>query len=378
MAVNEEFKNYIRNVFTLKEASLDDVADEVTKDEQPQENNDDVELELSDDDMEMLSKDDETDADGYKQPKGNEDNNEEPQTQDAPEQEMIPGTGDKVALQGNDDASKVNSLFKDTNNPESDYALTNPANIRLSKFKFKNAGIDIDQLVSETEKKTGLTADKLIYRLTPEQFDSYRNKSKDLRKKYDLIKEREKNIVIYNSRIPIYYLDTNTKEMTKLDENNPNLLKNAFGKIDKYMINKFGEDWVDNNNAIDFIQGIKVNFNEIESITPNMITTKFFSEGDKLTPFNKLYVKVPESVLNFISENKDNQLLHRSSVFRTIAAGYLNGSTDSNGVYPMIKVDNENADEPSIEPPKDTEEQESTDTPEETDIEIPDDEETKV
>jgi hypothetical protein len=73
-----------------------------------------------------------------------------------------------------------------------------------------------------------------------------------------------------------------------------------------------------------------------------MITTKFFNEDKlKLIPFNKLYVRVPSSVEDFIKENKDNQNYLRSAVFRTLAAGYIAGSTDSNGVYAILTGDAE-------------------------------------
>jgi hypothetical protein len=142
---------------------------------------------------------------------------------------------------------------------------------------------------------------------------------------------------MFNSRIPIYYRDENTKEVQKIDEHNPNLLKNAFSKIDEFMIKRFGEQWVDDLNAVDFLQGIKVNFAEKETITPNMITAKFFAtEEEKIMPFNKLYVKTPKSVDDFVKENKENQSYLRSAVYRALAAGYLDDSTDRTGVFAMI------------------------------------------
>jgi hypothetical protein len=94
--------------------------------------------------------------------------------------------------------------------------------------------------------------------------------------------------------------------------------------------------------ALDFVQSIKVNFSERESITPNMLTLKFFDKSDNdMIPFNKLYVKTPKSVDDFIKENKDNQDYLRSSVYRAMAAGYLESSTDRNGVFATIKVEEE-------------------------------------
>jgi hypothetical protein len=266
---------------------------------------------------------------------------ETPPEPEEPEEETVPGTGNQVmsGAADQDDASKIQTMFTDTGAPQTDYALTNPNNIRLAKFRFKRAGIEVSQMMNEVEQQTGLTSDKIIYRLTPEQYDSYKDKGKELRKQYDLLEKREKNIVLFNSNIPIYHLDKNTGKMEKIDDSDPNLLKNAFKKIDEFVTKRFGDNWVDDMNAIDFVQSIKVNFAEKESITPNMLTVKYFENDDeKLIPFNKLYVKTPKAVEEFVRENKDNQNYLRSAVYRTLAAGYLDGSTDSNGVFPMIKT----------------------------------------
>jgi hypothetical protein len=264
---------------------------------------------------------------------------------DAGGEEQVPGTGDTIMVgsdAGGSDESKIQEMFTDVGTPETDYGLTNPNNIRLAKFRFNNAGIDPGQLMSDAERKAGLPVDKLIFRLTPEQYESYLTKGKDLRAEYDLLNKREKNIVLFNSRIPIYHLDKNTNEMQKIDDSDPNLLKNAFSKIDSFVTQRFGENWVDNMDALDFVQSIKVNFAERESITPNMLTLKFFDKSDNdMIPFNKLYVKTPKSVDEFIKENKDNQDYLRSSVYRAMAAGYLESSTDRNGVFATIKVEEE-------------------------------------
>jgi hypothetical protein len=257
---------------------------------------------------------------------------------EAPESEKVPGTGDMVKTSGLNDLDKVSSLYTDIGNPETDYGLTNPNNIRFSKFRFKKSGINIDEALNDVEKKIGLSVDKILYRLTPEQYESYKEKGRDIRNKFDLIKLREKNIIMFNARIPIYYKIEG--KLQKIDEKNPEVLKQAYEKIDLFLIKKFGEDWVDDLNAIEFLQGIKVNFSEKETITPNMISTQFFKNFEnKLIPFNKLYVKTPKSVEDFISSNKDNQIFLRSAIFRTIAASHINGSTDSNGVYCIISSD---------------------------------------
>lgn len=349
--IREHFKKELNELFGLEEDELDDIAGEVdgtapSGEDQPAETDP-----TADPSADPAAEDPTATEDPAADP--TEDPAAEPEADpsaeeddlagaapEPPESEIVPGTGDEVKSEGTDDASKVESMFKDIGKPETDYGLTNPNNIRLAKFRFKKAGITIDQMMNEVEQKVGLTAEKLIYRLTPEQYESYKDKGKELRKKYDLIEKREKNIIMFNSRIPIYYSDKNTGEVQKIDEDNPNLLKNAYSKIDEFMIKRFGEQWVDDLNAVDFLQGIKVNFAVKESITPNMITAKFFAtEEEKIMPFNKLYVKTPKSVDDFVKENKENQTYLRSAVYRALAAGYLDDSTDRTGVFAMLKGD---------------------------------------
>lgn len=339
--LNEQFKNDLRKMFGLAEDELSDIADEVeqddsTPDETPPEGEEDPTADESD------PTDDATDD--ITDPTADEvDPASDPASDpvsDEPEAEIVPGTGDEVTSEATDDNGKVQSMFTDIGNPETDYGFTNPNNIRLAKFRFKKAGIDINQVMTETEKNIGLSTDKIIFRLTPEQYESYKERGHKIRNKFELIEKREKNIILFNSRIPIYFKDEKTNEIKKVEETDSQMLKKSFEKIDEFVTSRFGEDWVDNLNAIDFIQGIKVNFAETESITPNMITAKFFeNDGEKLIPFNKLFVKMPKSVEDFVRENKDNQNFLRSSVYRTLAAGYIDGATDSNGVYAILQGD---------------------------------------
>jgi hypothetical protein len=352
--IREHYKKDLRKIFGLTEDSLEDIAGEVSGDTETAPTDDGGEDTRTPEDLGIDKADVDTLNNELENDKGEDTSADAPadETKDqpsdseesdsvapeTPESAQVPGTGDEVTVEGTDDNSKVTSMFKDIGKPETDYGLTNPNNIRLSKFRFTKSGIDINQLMNDVEKKLGLSVDKIIYRLTPEQYESYKDKGKDIRNKFDLIKKREKNIVMFNARIPIYYLDKNTNKMTKIDEGNPNLLKNAFTKIDDFMTKRFGEEWIDNLNAIDFLQGIKVNFAATESITPNMITSKFFEDDkEKLIPFNKLYVSTPKAVEDFVRENKENQNFLRSAVYRTLAAGYLESSTDSNGVFAILK-----------------------------------------
>jgi len=347
--IREHFKKELNELFGLVEDELDDIVDEVSTDAKSDDGSADpaADPEANPEANPEADPEANPEADPAADPAADPEADPEAEEDDLagaapdpPESEVVPGTGDEVKSEGTDDASKVDSMFKDIGKPETDYGLTNPNNIRLAKFRFKRAGITVEQMMNEVEQKVGLTVEKLIYRLTPEQYESYKDKGKELRKKYDLIEKREKNIIMFNSRIPIYYSDKNTGEVQEIDEHNPNLLKNAFSKIDEFMIKRFGEQWVDDLNAVDFLQGIKVNFAEKETITPNMITAKFFAtEEEKIMPFNKLYVKTPKSVDDFVKENKENQSYLRSAVYRALAAGYLEDSTDRTGVFAMIKSD---------------------------------------
>jgi len=353
MAIHEDFKKSIQKLLGMREEDLGDedlkdIADEVAPegDTNPKESDPTAADAPSEDPAEASPEPSAENNDAEAPPADTEDDDLSGATPEAPESEQVAGTGDEITVQETDDNSKVSSMFNDIGKPETDYGFTNPNNIRLAKFRFKKAGIAIETLMTDVENKLGLTSDKLIFRLTPEQYDSYKEKGRDLRTKFEPLGKREKNMIIFNSRIPIYYLDKNTGKVQKVDDSNPNMMKNAFNKIDEFMIKRFGEHWVDDMNAVDFLQGIKVNFTEKESITPNMITTKFFEgEEEKLIPFNKLYVKMPKSVEDFVKENKDNQNFLRSSVYRAIASGYLESSTDSNGVFPVLMSDEAPADE---------------------------------
>jgi hypothetical protein len=70
---------------------------------------------------------------------------------DASEPDIVSGTGDVLPdVQDDSDDAKV-KLFTDTASPETDWGLTNENNIKLAKFRFDNAGIDISQLMTDVE-----------------------------------------------------------------------------------------------------------------------------------------------------------------------------------------------------------------------------------
>jgi len=98
---------------------------------------------------------------------------------------------------------KVNRLYSDTGDVDADYSVTSESNIRLAKFKFDNAGIVLDKVLTEDDLKGGISTKDIENRLTPEQTEIYKEKNKELRKKYPLIDKREKMCLIHNARIPM-------------------------------------------------------------------------------------------------------------------------------------------------------------------------------
>jgi hypothetical protein len=195
VSILESFRHSINDVFGLKEKTDDKLNDiEDTEGEAPSDNqsvpnepetpsNDEIDGNTQDLETNIATDANNADTDG--------------QSADAPPTEgdsvlnpeepvQVAGTGDMVPVANENisDDEKVQQLFKDTQNPETDYGLTNPNNIRLFKFKFKNAGIDPAQTMNEVEQKSGLSVDKILQRLTPEQYESYIDKSIKLREKY--------------------------------------------------------------------------------------------------------------------------------------------------------------------------------------------------
>lgn len=264
------------------------------------------------------------------------------------------------------DEEKVNSMFTDTGNIDYDYSLSNENNVRLAKFKFKKANVDYSSMFTENEKETGVPADEIELRMSPEQKMVYRKSNNELRKKYPKIDAREKNIIIYNSNVPFVKRDVAGNEIALED----NEIQDAYKKINQYMIKKFGQYWQDKHSAIDFINSIKVNFSSKKSIRPNLSYAKdLFPESDDVIglPFDTVTIKIPSDVDEFLRNNLDNEKFKKSSVFRTLASGYLDINTKSNGVYAIITPD-EPVEPPADEPPTDSADSDSeSDNPEDID-----------
>ena len=248
------------------------------------------------------------------------------------------GPGMPGAASGVSDDEKMRQLFTETGDPEFDYGITSEANVRLATFKFKNSGIDPVSMMDEQEQNDGVRSDELEARFTPDQYDLYRSKWKEVRKSFPKIAEREQKVIIYNSNVPFFYNDESgaTQPVTHKRDMNT-----AIEKLNKYLIRNFTEDWADNKKAVKFLQGIRINFSEDPKVRPNLISAKFFEEYEdrELVPFNKLHADIPESVSQFLKDNSEMDVFKKSSVFRTLANDYVgeNSGSSRTSVYPVIK-----------------------------------------
>jgi hypothetical protein len=260
-------------------------------------------------------------------PEGNE---------ESPEDQAGPGMAG--AGSGVSDDEKMRQLFTETGDPEVDYGLTAEANIRLAKFKFKNANVDPLTMMDESELAEGIRVDELESRLTPDQYDLYRNKWKEIRRDFPKMAEREQKVIIYNSNIPFFYNDEAGNTVSVEHKSDVNT---AIDKLNKYLIRNFTEDWADNKKAVKFLQGIRINFSDEPKIRPNLISAKFFEEYEDrdLVPFNKLHADIPESVRKFLKDNLEMDSFKKSSVFRTLSNDYVGDNVGSSrtSVYAVIK-----------------------------------------
>lgn len=257
---------------------------------------------------------------------------------DAPAEETPPEGQETGAAVGQSDQAKIQELFTDSGDPKVDYSLTADANIRLAKFKFKYAGIDPMSLMSDDEKRVGVRADELESRLTPDQYQLYIQKNKELREEFPQIAERERKVIIYNSNIPIFYNDENgvPRNITHKKD-----LLTAIDKIEKFMNKSFGEDWVDNKKAVKFLLGIKINFSEEKKVRPNLIPTSYFQpQGERgIIAFNRLYAEIPPSIDKFIKDNIESEEYKKSPLFRTFINDYTGEQGEGSSrisVYPVI------------------------------------------
>jgi hypothetical protein len=237
------------------------------------------------------------------------------------------------------DNQKIQEMFKDTGNPDLDYSLTNDNNVRMYKFKFTYAGINVDDLMkSDEEKSGGLSKKELESRLSPEQLHYYNDKWQKLRDKYPQIAQREKNILIYNANIMLMINDKSGKEIP-LPENRKT---EAFKKINTMMDKKFGETWQDMPEALNFLKNIKINFSNEKPVRNNLLSVNVLQEKDGITgssliPFNKIYIEVPTSVQNFLRMNQEMGIYNDSSIFQSLSSDFKEGGKSVGSMDAIIK-----------------------------------------
>jgi hypothetical protein len=317
---------------TILEAEGDEKPAEAAPAEKPAEDAAPAEGEDAGDDF--FSQDEVDSAKGGDAKDAPEGNEEAPEDQAGP---GMAGAGDGEGGGVSDD-EKMRQLFTETGDPEVDYGLTSEANIRLAKFKFKNANVDPLTMMDESELTEGIRVDELESRLTPDQYDLYRSKWKEVRRDFPKIAEREQKVVIYNSNVPFFYNDEAGNAVSVEHKRDVNT---AIDKLNKYMTRNFTEDWVDNKKAVKFLQGVRINFSEEPKIRPNLISAKFFEEYEDrdLVPFNKLHSDIPESVRKFLKDNLEMDSFKKSSVFRTLSNDYVgdNSGSSRTSVYAVIK-----------------------------------------
>lgn len=282
---------------------------------------------FSQDDVDAASK-------GMGGEKGDSEATDAPEGEDAPEgQETAPAAAPTAT-----DDQKVREMFTDSGDPKIDFSLTADSNIRLARFKFKYAGIDPLTLMSDDEKKIGVRADELESRLTPDQYQIYIQKNKELRREFTQIASRERGVIIYNSNIPIFYNDENGVQRIITHKKD---LKTAVDRVAEFMNKSFGEDWVDNRKAIKYIQSIKINFSDEKKVRPNLIPISYFQPvGERgVIAFNRIYSPLPPSIDKFIKDNMDIEDYKKSPLFRTFVNDFKgeDGVGSSRiSVYPVI------------------------------------------
>jgi hypothetical protein len=241
--------------------------------------------------------------------------------------------------QNQNDAQKLKQMFTDSGDLVYDYSLTNEFNQRLFKFKFTYAGIDVNQLMTSNDERTvGALKSELENRLSPEQRFYYVTKWKSLRKKYPEIEKREKNIIIHNTNIMMMVNDDFGEEIPLPEEKK----KEAYEKIDKLLIQKFGEEWLDSQEALDFLKNIKINFSNDKPVRTNLLSISIMDQKDKVTnsdlvPFNKIYIDIPVSIRNFLKSNETNEFYNSSSIFQNLISDFRNYSKISGNMDSIIK-----------------------------------------
>jgi hypothetical protein len=254
---------------------------------------------------------------------------------DVEEPEETPEGEDEILSDPNlSDEDKVKKMFTDTGDIHEDYSLSNDYNRRLAKFKFTYGGVNVDELMTNIERTEGVTSDELMSRLSPDQKENVDRKWKTLRNKFEQIATRERYILIHNANI---IMKKNDEEGIPRDLED-NLKKKAYEKVDAMMKKRYGEEWVDEDKAIDFLKSIKINFSEENAVKPNLIDLRDFISmvSEQQIAFNTMYVDTPSSINSFIRNNRDNEFYNRSPIFQSLISDYRDNDTSTGTLYPVI------------------------------------------
>jgi hypothetical protein len=303
------------------------------EEEEPAENAD--ELEDTDVDPESTTDDDEDiDLSDIEDTEDAEEDTEDIEDE-LGEPEETPDGEDEILSDPNlSDDEKVKKMFTDTGDIHEDYSLSNEYNRRLAKFKFTYGDVNVDELMTNSERVEGVTSDELMSRLSPDQKENVERKWKTLRNKYEQIAEREKFIIIHNANIIMKKNDENGNPQDLEDK----LKKKAYEKVDAMMNKRYNEEWVDDEKAIEFLKGIKINFSEENAVKPNLIDLRDFISmvSEKQIAFNTMYVDTPSSMNSFIRNNRDNEFYNRSPIFQSLVSDYRDNDTSTGSLYPVI------------------------------------------
>lgn len=267
------------------------------------------------------------------------DSKDSPEEQEAPPIDTTPDEAPEAPpVPEETPEQKVTKMFADTGDIDEDYSLSNENNIRLEKFKFVNAGIDLKKLIPEDDQKSGISTKDVMNLLTPSQRDMLKNKNRELRKKYALMDKREKNIIVHNSNVPISSIQNGQTVEISTD-----MKKQAYDKINAYLETNFGKNWQDKSKAIEFLRTIKINFSESPAIRANLIdvASMISEEGENYKlPLDKINVMVPSVVQDFIKTNKEDPTFARSNIFRTITSAYNQEAGTKGQIYVIFNSAN--------------------------------------
>jgi len=306
--------------------------------------------EAEEDEIDLDAPEDDEDLDAEPEDSGEEpiDIGDDEPAEDVPEDEdttgddVETGSSDEEDLSGEPDAQdnksdseKVEEMFTDTGDPHVDYSLSNENNQRLAKFRFTYAGINVDDLMTTPEREQGVSAAELHNRLSPDQQEQSLRKWKKLRNKFSEIAIRERMLIIHNSNLML--LKNNEEGM---EEPIPDkIIKKAYEKVDAMMVKRYGEDWQDDQKAINFITSIKVNFDEENPVKPNLLSlVSWHSLHDaKKMPFNKMFVETPSSVMTFLRANQENDIFNKSPIFQSLISDYRENDVATGTLTPIIK-----------------------------------------